>query len=394
MIRPLIRSVLPIALVFTLSGCSWYMDMSNSIGSHMPTYDDWFGSGEKPKEQAQPGQYPYGTDPYTYGAPPPAPPRGQAMPQGYYPTERFAVPAEQPQTQQPPQYYAPPVTGQPASPGGVAPDQGLQMLQMQQQMHMQGGPAPEPYFTQPDLVAPEPMDDSSSLIEKQLPSDLPSLAADEPKKEEGMFAFLDDISETVGGWFGDSEDKAPYPNLASVPPKPDYASQHQEVARAAEELVADRNAAQAEQQRIDDWGDLVADAPSAGAAPEQQAAAQPATISPVALLPEQAAAIPAGQQIVYPKPAPEVSAAPQKEEWFTAYERKTPEVVAAVPAPMPEVAPAAAYSPRVMVPSAAAELSETPAEYLRAPEMAAPQGFLPPSRYTARRTADRLAAAQ
>lgn len=290
------------------------MDTSRAIGSYMPTYDDWFGDGEKkPQSQAPASSNPYGygdgtnTGGYgSYGQQPPPPPRGVAVPPGYYPTERYAVPS-------PSQQMPMPQTGMPVPPGAdVAPDQGLRQYQMQQQMMQQQqpqqgyqqpgypgvAPAPSPYgaeppvpFTQPELSVPEPQQDfnygeESRLIDEQLPPQLPSTQP-APKKNDSMFAFVDDISETVSGWFDDSTKKEPYPNLASVPQKLDYQSQREALDDEAAALVAARDAAVAEKQRIaaEAAADSASAAPTDGTLPNPFAAAPsagPAVITPYA----------------------------------------------------------------------------------------------------------------
>lgn len=275
-LHPLRICLLSGVLVLALSGCSWYMDKANAIGSYMPTYDDWFGDGEKKPQtptssSGNPYDYNTNNNGYNgyYGQQPPPPPRGVAVPPGYYPTERYAVPS-------PNQQMPMPQTGVPIPPGAeVSPDQGLKQYQMQQQMmqqQQQGYPGAAPYgaqpspygspygaqpavpFTQPELVVPEPQQDfnygdQSRLIDEQLPPQLPSGTV-APKKDEGMFSFIDDISDTVNGWFDGHKEKQPYPNLASVPPKLDYQSQREVLDDEAAALVTVRDAAIAEQQRI------------------------------------------------------------------------------------------------------------------------------------------------
>lgn len=529
---PIIRGLKTSAalLPLLLTGCGWYMDMSNSIGSHMPTYDDWFGD-DKPKNNA-PGYSQYNPDPYSYGMPAPsqgaqmqqpAPPRGAAMPQGYYQTERVQAGSQQPiygTPQDPRTLPAPAGSGMenPTMAPGPAPDEGLRQLQMQQQMQMQPnqmqmhqptpyGGQPQPFmppsvpFTQPDLTAP--VEEQSGSIEKTLPSDLPATQVVQQaptKKERGTFAFVDDISEVIGGWFGDSEaQKKPYPNLAAVPQAEDYKSQHAMMQQSEKELLADRAVAESKQQEITDWSQL-AESASPAAAPLVKPLASPTADQPLqTIAPAPVAEVPAPMglpqaqnemmappplvaPVAAPTPAPQPHdeyaileqrlnaeskpTVPQEKSWYSNWfglggedEQKPvanltqpqpmPETMPAYepapqvqeqpmaepqPQPMPEpkrvvnpvpqseqtvvyrneqVAPAtpqmqpqtfvappppiavqaepapapAVLAPQIYVPQPAA--IETKPEYLREPDVASEQGFLPASRYAARRAAER-----
>lgn len=508
-------------------GCGWYMDMSNSIGSHMPTYEGWFGD-EKPKQQNNNANYQ--PDPYSYGAPPPsgvqqpAPPRGAAMPQGYYQTERLPAGQQQPVYGMPPSYtppsQMPPPDGMSSAYGapnnGPAADQGLREMQMRQQMQQPApyGQQPLPYgqqmqqpfmspaipFTQPDLVQPEvQVQEQSGTIQKELPSDLPPtiVVQQEQPKPRGTFAFFDDISEVVGGWFGDSEaEKKPYPNLATVPPTQDYTAQHESMQRAEQELLADRAVAESKQREITDWSQL-ADAAPASAAPivQPNVIASPSVDQPIQTIAPQPEAMMAAPVLTPPSQAavqvPQQAAQddytvlerkllgeqePQRikdkswysgwDSWFVSEEKKPltepqpmPEQAMIAPAPQaiepqqrianpvppsqqtvvyrnenivpqpqetvvyrnenvapvvqpqesfiapPPAPPAMAKddvkpviaapeqpAPQIYMPQPIVNMPDVPEtnpEYLRQPEVVAEQGFLPASRYAARRAAER-----
>ena len=401
-----LRSVFFSSLLITsgMSGCSWYMDTANSIGSHMPTYDGWFGDGEK--KTASP------TTPPAYPDAPPAmpvPPRGQAMPQGYYPVERVQVPA--------PDASQPPV-------GGPSPDEGLRRMQMTPPPGMpQGYAPPQPPvpsqaplmpFTEPVLENPVQVEEQSGRVEEK-PANMSSLPADLPladmapaageTKERGTFAFVDDVSESIAGWFGDSEKKEEYPDLATVPETPAFKQQQRAVEESRAELVADRDAAQKEQGKITDWSQLVDAQPKAlpNALPETANAAPAPMIEPVpsammpmplnTIRPVPAAALPEPKEMPVeltrvPEPEAPLKVAPAKEEessFLTLFSRDkkaetpvepSPEMMAVPQVPMAPAAP----QPIVAMP-AAEPVAETRPEYLRAPEVA----VMPASRYSARR---------
>ena len=185
MINRKILSIMGALLITSsLSGCSWYMRQADALGSHMPTYDDWFGDDDK--KSAQPTQPQPQLQPQSYNAPttnherimkipgnasmspdpvpasqmppvnyaqqqgyPPFPPRdGSAPPpppqqqNGSYappppPTQQQGgyYPPQQQQGQQPPQGYAqpqnvggyppPPPPGSPPPPPGFPPPPGM-----------------------------------------------------------------------------------------------------------------------------------------------------------------------------------------------------------------------------------------------------------------------------
>lgn len=286
----MLRLAKPIALVALLgglSGCSWYWETSKQIGEYMPTYEGWFGDGSKEQAESraaaayqapQPSYYtqvppvapvadpsmrtmPVPGNPTSgYGNYAPPPPANLPAQGGYvqnYPP--FAAPPPPPgfadmpppgpgEVPPPPPGFAPPPAPAGGFSGGPGPAEGLQRLQMQQQQ-MQGGFAPPPQmpFTEPVLEQSAPVEEYSATVTEEAP---PAPA------HRGTFSFLDDIAETVGGWFGDSGEKEPYPNLASVPESEGYNRRMAETDAARTELEDAQADAQAKHREINDWSDL------------------------------------------------------------------------------------------------------------------------------------------
>lgn len=405
-----------IAATTSLSGCSWYMRQADAIGNHMPTYEGWFGGGEKPTEaqqqnpnqsyynapaelprerrmplsanpagsyqpqpqqgyaQAQPQGYPpFPPPPPQGGFPPPPPPMGAyPPPQGFPPPPANQLPPPQPGEMPPP----PPGFGN-AEPqqGGPDPMGGLKNLQMQQQ---QGGQQLIP-FTEPVLENPQTeVENFSGTITEEAP------------KERSTFGFFDDIGDVVSGWF-ESEPRKEYPNLASVPEVPQYNAKMADAEEAQQELEADKQAAEKQQKEITDWSDLAEEntpsepvtALSSITSPTGNEVVVPRDLpSDEVVMPEPKADAPKAPETVIVMQKPQTMPEPQP---MPKAEEKTP-VVQEVTEPKAE--PIAEEAPAPAVPVVIQEEqppTETKAEFLRKPEPFGENQLLPRNRYSGRR---------
>lgn len=395
-----------IAATTSLSSCSWYWETSKDIGSHMPTYEGWFGDGEKKEQQLAPvpqynqqynnqgmslnqvsqqplerrlplsgnpeGSYQpkpvqqpqYNQQGYGYtqpqGSPPfPPPQAGQPLPNAgsFPPPQGFSasdVPSANDVPPPPPGYGNPPP--QQGQQGGPDPAAGLRNLEIQQQQ----GQQPLIPFTEPTLE-----NFSETIIE-------------EKPAEGATFSFLSDIGDVIGGWF-DSEPAKEFPNLASVPETSEYDAKMEEAKAGQQELEADKEAAQAQQAAIKDWSELA----------EEETPTEPVTaLSSITS--------PTGNEVVVPRdlPAEEVVLPEPKLE-----QEKAPETVVIMqkpqampePQPMPKMedapaiaAPVAEEAPAPAAPIVIADeqpITETKAEFLRKPSLPSGIKLLPRNRY-------------
>lgn len=349
-----------IAATTSLSGCSWYWETSKDIGSHMPTYEGWFGDGEKPVPEVQQQQQ------QQYNAPPELPRErrmplsgnpqsapqqnyGYTQPQGYppfSPAGRQPLPNAGSFPPPPPPGFGNAQTQQGQQGGGPDPMGGLRNLQMQQQQGIQQPLVP---FTEPTL------ENFSAEI----------------KEERGTFSFFDDIGDVVSGWF-ESIPKEEYPNLASVPDAPQYAEKMADAEEAKQELEADKEAAQVEQKAITDWSELA----------EENSEAEPVTaLSSITS--------PTGNEVVIPRdlpaeetvmPEPKIDA-PKAPETVVVMQKPEP---MPEPQPMPEAEEETPAPARPIVIQEEQPPVETKAEFLRKPEPFGEVKLLPRNRYSDR----------
>jgi hypothetical protein len=396
-----------IAATTSLSSCSWYMRQTNELATHMPTYEGWFGDGEKPattvlqqnssdhnlqinqvpRERRMPlsgnpaqSQYPHSAPQQSYGYTqpqgyPPFPPTGggQQLPNAgsFAPPSGFSesdVPSAN-DVPPPPPGFGNDQSQQGQQGNGPDPMAGLKNLQMQQQQGVQQPLVP---FTEPVL------ENFSETITEEAP------------KERGAFGFFDNIGDVVSGWF-ESEPKKEYPNLASMPEVPQYNAKMADAEEAQQELEADKQAAQQQQKAITDWSDLA----------EENAPSEPVTaLSSITS--------PTGNEVVVPRDLPaEETVMPEPK----VDAEKAPETVVIMQKPqaMPEPQPMPEEENRVVQeeteqkiepedpiaekePASAAPVviqeeqprTETKAEFLRKPEPFGDIKLLPRNRYSYR----------
>lgn len=387
-----------IAATTSLSGCSWYWETSKDIGSHMPTYEGWFGDGEKPVEVQQ-QQQPYNA--------PPELPRERRMPLSGNPAGSFqkSAPQQQGYTYTQPQGYPPfPPTGggqQLPNAGSFPPPNGFSESDVPSANDV---PPPPPGFgnaqsQQGRQDGPDPMGGLRNLEMQQqqgvqqplVPFTEPTLenfsaeVTEEAPKERGTFSFFDDIGDVVSGWF-ESEPKKEYPNLASVPEVPQYNAKMADAEEAQQELEADKQAAEQQQKAITDWSDLA----------EENAPSEPVTaLSSITS--------PTGNEVVVPRDLPAEETVMPEPKIDTP---KAPETVVIMrkaepmpePQPMPKAEeetpvvqearepkdPIAEKEPAPAAPVVIQEeqpITETKAEFLRKPSLPSGIKLLPRNRY-------------
>lgn len=402
-----------IAATTSLSGCSWYWETSKDIGSHMPTYEGWFGDGEKPTEtQQQQLQQQQNPNQSYYNAPPELP-RERRIPLSGNPAQsqyQQSAPPQQGYTYTQPQGYPPfpPTGGQPLpSAGSFPPPPGFSASDVPSANDM---PPPPPGFGNAQTPqgqqgqqagGPDPMEGLRNLQIQQQQGQQPLVPFTEPvlenfsakvaqeaEKDRSTFSFLSDIGDVVSGWF-DSEPTKEFPNLASVPDAPKYDAKMADAKEAQQELEADKQAAQAEQKAITDWSDLA----------EENAPSEPVTaLSSITS--------PTGNEVVVPRDLPAEETVMPEPKTDTP---KAPETVVimrkAEPMPEPQPMPKAeeetplvqearepktdpiaekAPEPAPVVIQEEQPTAETKPEFLRKPQAFGGANLLPRNRYSNR----------
>lgn len=422
-----------IAATTSLSGCGWYMRQADSIGSYMPTYEGWFGDGERsevtPQPQAQQPQVsPYYNNNYSNSIPQQQPlerrmpisgnpagsyapqPQAQPVPQGYTATAPQGYPPFPPPPHggfppPPPPMGAyppppPPHGGNLPSAGSFAPPEGFSASDANTDTV---APPPAPGFgnAAPSQDGPDPMAGLKNLQMQQQQGQQPLIPFTEPvlenqsvevdnfsetiteetPKESTIFS---DIADTISGWFTSSDaPKKEFPNLASVPENPEYNTKMEAAVASKQELEADKEAAQEQQKAITDWSDLAEENTEDNSVTSLSSITSPTGNETVV---ERDAA---PEEVVMPEPKIQVDAKAPETMVIMQKPQPMPE-----PQPMPKMkeapaiaAPVAEEAPAPTAPIVIADEQppvETKPVFLRKPTLPSGVQLLPRNRYSDR----------